>query len=223
MNLPEQLRRTVGDDGFLRVGARVEDNSGRDLYRMFAPQFAYGRHRGPLPKYAHSAAVLIALIPSADGGWEIPLTLRPSEMLDHAGQVSLPGGRAESHETPWVTACREFNEELGCCTDRLLPVGKLKPLYVYASRHHVRPVIASIAERPVFQPNPEEVAELLFLKLEDLLLRDAMSIGTMQRGKSEFEAPGFRVGEYFVWGATAMILGEFRQIVRNHLQLGIQG
>jgi len=74
----------------------------------------------------------------------------------------------------------------------------------------------------VFQPNPQEVAELLFLKLEDLLLPDAMSIGTMQRGKSEFEAPGFRVGEHFVWGATAMILGEFRQILRNHPRLGFQ-
>jgi len=220
MNLPEQLRRTVDDEGYLRAGTSAEDHSGRDLYRTFAPQFAYGRHRGPLPKYAHSAAVLIALIPGADGCWEIPLTLRPSEMLDHAGQVSLPGGRAERHETPWDTACREFSEELGCGKDRLLPVGKLKPLYVYASRHHVRPVIASATERPVFQPNPEEVAELLFLKLDDFLLPDAMSIGTMQRGKSEFEAPGFRVGEHFVWGATAMILGEFQQILRNHLRLG---
>jgi 8-oxo-dGTP pyrophosphatase MutT (NUDIX family) len=206
-NLPELLRRKI---------SQQEDAEGHcAAHRDLAPQYAYGRHRGPAPRFAHQAAVLISLVPAAGSEWFIPLTLRPTQMADHGGQISLPGGRSDSGESVWRTACREFGEELGCTTEYLQPVGQLKPLYVYASRHMVTPIVGVCSLRPTFHPNPDEVAELIQLPLRDLIADDAIKVGTMLRGNVQYDAPGFRIGEHFVWGATAMVLAELRSLVRE--------
>ena len=206
-NLPELLRR--------RMSKLDMSKSLCEAHRELAPQYAYGRHRGPAPKFSHPAAVLICLIPMSSSEWTIPLTLRPTQMADHGGQVSLPGGRSDSGETVWRTACREFGEELGCTTEYMEPICELTPLYVFASRHLVTPVVAVSSLRPSFLPNPDEVAELIFLPLRELMSDDAVIVGTLQRGNVQFDAPGFRVGGHFVWGATAMVLGQLRHIVRD--------
>ena len=206
-NLPELLRRHI---------AKSEGNNGHCIaHRELAPQYAYGRHRGPAPRYSHPAAVVVCLIPLSGTEWTIPLTLRPAQMADHGGQVSLPGGRSNAGETVWRTACREFGEELGCTTEFMQPVGELTPLYVYASRHTVTPIVAASSLRPSFRPNPDEVAELIFLPLHDLIADASSSVGTLKRGSVQFDAPGYRVGNHFVWGATAMVLGQLRTMVRE--------
>jgi 8-oxo-dGTP pyrophosphatase MutT (NUDIX family) len=182
-----------------------------DAYRELAPRYSYGRHRGPHPRYAHRAAVMIGLIPNEEEEWFIPLTLRPPQMIDHAGQVSLPGGRSEATESAWHTASRELTEELGCSTTSLRSVAEFPSVYVFASRHQVTPVFGVFDSPVTFSPNPAEVAELILLPLTFLLSESAVSIGVLQRGTVQYEAPGFRVGSHFVWGATAMILGEFRR------------
>ena len=208
-NLPELLRRRI---------AKVGTGSNRiDSHRELAPHYAYGRHRGPAPRYSHPAAVLLCLIPVSGSDWTIPLTLRSAQMVDHGGQVSLPGGRSDSGETAWRTACREFGEELGCTTEYMQPICELTPLYVYASRHMVTPILAASSLRPSFKPNEDEVAELIFFPLRDLIADEAISVGTLKRGTVQFDAPGFRVGNHFVWGATAMVLGQLRNMVRELL------
>jgi len=134
-------------------------------------------------------------------------------MSDHGGQISLPGGRAETNETPWRTACREFGEELGCSSGYLQPLGTLTPLYVFASNHLVTPNVSVGSLRPAMHPNPKEVAQVIQLSVSELISDTISSMGTMRRGTAEFEAAGFRVGEHFVWGATAMILAELRELI----------
>lgn len=201
-NLPDQLRR--------KLDSRPADHR---AHREFAPQYAFGRHRGPAPRSAHRASVMIALIPGRAGEWSIPLTLRPSQMTDHAGQVSLPGGRAESGETVWRTACREFGEELGCTTEYLQPLGLLTPLYVFASHHFVTPNLSVSSLRPTMNPNPKEVAQVIHLSVSQLISDTINTVGTMRRGTAEFDAVGFHIADHFVWGATAMILAELRQLI----------
>lgn len=204
-NLPQLIRQKM---------AALDDRMRKNRSHVaLTPDLAYGRHRGPAPRYAHPAAVLVTLVPITGSEWTIPLTLRPTQMADHGGQVSLPGGRSDSGETVWQTACREFAEELGCTTESLQLIGQLKPVYVYASRHMVTPMVGVCATRPSFRPNPDEVAELIFMPLKDLISDEAISVGTMRKGNVQFEAPGFRIGEHFVWGATAMVLADLRDIV----------
>lgn len=175
-----------------------------------APRYAYGRHRGPSPFFSHRAAVLVSLVPDPTHGWVIPLTLRSSRMADHAGQISLPGGRTEPNEAAWQTATRELEEELGCKTCSLQPLRELSPIYIYASKHWVTPVSGVFHSTPQFHPNPDEVAELIMLPISHLLEPNSIGNMTIPRSTGSFEAPGFSIGDHFVWGATAMILAEFR-------------
>src|SRR5579875_539408 len=48
------------------------------------------------------AAVLVPLVEREDG-WFVVLTLRSADLADHAGQISLPGGRIEPSD-PDATA-----------------------------------------------------------------------------------------------------------------------
>lgn len=204
--------------------ARMQVEHGRyrgdefDAYAMMAPQYAYGRHRGPAPRQTLKAAVLIALIKGDDGKWSVPLTLRPAQLQDHAGQVSLPGGRSERREDARATAYREFDEELGWSSAHLTFLGTLSPIYVYASRHRVIPCVAFSEANPTFHPNADEVAELLLFPIDKLMDPNSIDVGILQRGTMQFKAPGYWIGEHFVWGATAMILTEFREILYQIFQ-----
>ncbi|MCY3007249.1 MAG: CoA pyrophosphatase [Planctomycetota bacterium] len=185
------------------------------------PQISYGRHRGPAPVSSHPAAVLMALLPnpssqskpfqdqSFQGAWAIPLTLRPANMADHAGQVSFPGGRCQKGESPEQAACREYSEELGCPSERIELIGALPAMYVYASRHQVVPLLGIGCDMPAMRPNPDEVSQVLFLPLEQLMLLHP-SVRTIQRGAMLVETLGFWLEGHWVWGATAMMLADLK-------------
>ena len=79
-----------------------------------------------------------------------------------------------------------------------------------------RPTEARVCSlRPSFRPNPNEVAELILMPLRDLIADEAITVGIMRKGSIEYVAPGFHVGEHFVWGATAMVLAELRTTIRD--------
>ena len=77
-----------------------------------SPELSYGRHAGPAPHTARSAAVVLLLFRRA-GRWHLPLTERPLTLAHHAGQISLPGGAVDHGESSIEAARRELKEELG--------------------------------------------------------------------------------------------------------------
>lgn len=214
-------------------------NASRNAQRQMAPEFAFGRHRGPAPRNAHHAAVLICLTPrnfvSPETNqkrfeWTIPLTVRARGLHDHGGQIALPGGRLEPGEESWEAARREYREELFSQVNaanaeapirderpfsKLEYLGPLSPIYVYASNNQVDVFVAAETTLPDYSPSSDEVEQVLLVPLSFLMREDAFVIGTMGRGSTTFEAPGYRFGEHFIWGATAMILAEFIDVVRQ--------
>jgi 8-oxo-dGTP pyrophosphatase MutT (NUDIX family) len=189
-------------------------------HRQAAPQLAYGRHRGPVPLETRPAAVLIALCPSPVG-WRIPLVLRPVALPHHGGQIGLPGGRMEAGETPEQAALREFQEELQPLGAPPEILGRLSEVYVFASGHRVFPLVAWYEQMPTFDPDPREVARLLWLELTPLCdpaawqtRRIARTISAVPLAAAiEYAAPGIEIEDHLVWGATAMILSELRAVV----------
>lgn len=181
---------------------------GVEAHRRFAPEMAYGRHRGPIAASAHRAAVVVALV-VGDEGLRFPLILRSDSHHDHhRGQISLPGGRLDGNELSWHGAKREFAEELGADSESLRLTTQLTPLYVYASNHSVQPFVAHWERPGPFKPNPDEVAELIWVSIAQLTDPSNVHLAKMLRGNCTYNAAGFRFGEHFVWGATAMILAE---------------
>lgn len=179
-----------------------------------APEFAYGRHRGPVSVGVHRAAVCLCVLPDADQWW-IPLTVRSKQLSDHGGQISLPGGRLETDEGAFQAARREFREELGTALDEGTLLGMLTPLYVYGSHHYVEVCVAALDRRPDFSPDAQEVAEAILLPVRSLLNAEDKIVATMQRGTARYEAPAYRYAGHIIWGATAMILAEFAEVVRR--------
>ena len=157
---------------------------------------------------------MLLLYPHEDQ-WYLPLTLRPETLSDHPGQISLPGGALEDNETAYEAALRELGEELGVSPAEVEPVGRLSPLYVFASNFLVTPWLARTHHRPEFVPCEHEVAEILYLPLSQLL--DVRSYGShnFDRSGVTFRAPHIQLQHHRIWGATAMILGELTALLEE--------
>lgn len=168
------------------------------------------RGREPTP-----AAVLMPLI-LRDQGMTLLLTQRTAHLNDHAGQVSLPGGRVDEGDSNAVeTALRETEEEVGLHRRHIEVLGSL-PDYVTGTGFRVTPVVA--LAHPPFELNadPFEVAEIFEVPLAYMLdghnhqRRSVDFPGAMGR-RSFYTMP---YGRYFVWGATAGMLRNLFHFLR---------
>lgn len=163
-------------------------------------------------------SVLILLYPY-EGRILFPLTKRPEYAGAHSGQVSLPGGKAEIGETAEQTALREGEEEIGVRPSGVEVLGRLSDFFVIPSNFVVSPVVAWQPERTPFTPDPVEVVRILEGTIEDLIREDAVQTREILAARTyPMIAPHFLIEEEIVWGATAMILNEFRLIIREVLQ-----
>lgn len=184
---------------------------GRRAQARFEPELAFGRHAGPAPASARSAAVVLLLYQHA-GEWLVPLTVRPEHLSNHAGQVSLPGGLVEPGETTAAAALRELEEELSVAAGEVTLLGTLSPLYLYVSDFLITPHVAAAANRPAFHPSEFEVAEILEMPLS--MLAESSEPARVLRGFKQlrFHAPAVHLAGHEVWGATAMILSELAAV-----------
>lgn len=185
---------------------------GASAQRRMQPELSFGRHFSPPPTTARPAAVLVLLCPTQEG-WTVPLTLRPDDLADHPGQISLPGGAVEDGESTSETALRELREELGVASSGIELLGPLSKLYLYHSDFLIWPWLAVTRNKPIWRPNPREVAELIELPLAMISpVNQPATLNHEQRGL-RFRAPCYRWRRHAIWGATAMILAELGELV----------
>jgi len=163
---------------------------------------------GDFPTDARIAAGLLLLYPGARGA-SIPLTVRASGLSRHAGQVSLPGGATDPGETLTQAALREAHEEIGLDPAAVRILGELTPVHVLVSGFTLHPVVGLTHSRPSFRPAAHEVETIVEVSIEDLKDASRIRQGTRSREGVAIEYPYFDLMGHQVWGATAMILGEF--------------
>ncbi len=175
---------------------------------------------GPIkPKFEHQVqpkpgSVLILLY-EEEGKILFPLTKRPDYLGTHGGQISLPGGKAEPGESIIDTALREAEEEIGVSVKQIEILGTLSEFFVIPSNFMVTPVVGFLKGSPMFNPDPKEVVKVLHGSLDELVRDDAVHTKEILAAKMfPMMAPHFEIEEEVVWGATAMILNEFRMVVR---------
>ena len=195
---------------------------GRSAQRQFAHELSYGRHFWQNAHEAVPAAVAVVLMQYQDQ-WQLPLTLRPTHLPSHAGQVCLPGGRLELGESAEQAALREVQEELNLPQACLNVLGQLSPLYLYVSNFYVTPFVTVFVSTPTtpayaIAPNPAEVAELIWLPLRDLIdpsKRKTSQYSSEAHADVRFQAPYFDIYGHRVWGATAMMLSELAAVLSD--------
>lgn len=163
---------------------------------------------------------VLILLYQQDGVIRFPLIKRQEYAGTHSGQVSLPGGKAEANEDPVQTALREAEEEIGVNGRNVRVLGRLTNFFVIPSNFMVTPVIGAIEGLPDFVPDPHEVAKIFHANVADLLREDAVLVKEiLVAGQYTMRAPHFDIGGEVVWGATAMILNEFRMVLQDIVKL----
>lgn len=182
---------------------------GVEAQLRFAPVPPRGNWKpGHFPPDARIAAGLLLLYPGPHG-ISLPLTVRASGLRRHAGQISLPGGARDPGETLAQAALREAHEEISVNPASVRVLGELTPVHVLVSGFTLHPIVAITDHRPAFSPAPYEVEEVLEVSLDDLQDASRIRQGTRMREGIAVEYPYFDLFGHQVWGATAMVLGEF--------------
>ncbi len=152
------------------------------------------------------AAVLVPLY--VDGGeLHAVLTERRQELRRHAGEVSFPGGRQDAGDPDLqATALREAEEEIGLPSPAVEVVGALRPTPTIATGYAIYPFVGVIEPGMTWTLSALEVARVLELSLRDL--RDGYKRRRLIRRGIPILTDTYTVGEHFIWGATARILGD---------------
>jgi 8-oxo-dGTP pyrophosphatase MutT (NUDIX family) len=161
------------------------------------------------------SAVLVALFEEG-GEAHVILTRRSLKLRSHRGEIALPGGRSDEHETPVETALRESEEEVGLAPALVNPVGWLSPIVTFASGSAIWPVVGVLEGRPALTADPAEVERVFTISLAELLADDVF---LEERWRRENHRPSTDADGYFpiyffqvpgdvVWGATARVLTE---------------
>ena len=158
------------------------------------------------------AAVMVLLFPDPELVHTVFIK-RNAYPGPHSAQVAFPGGLYEQDDaTLEQTALRETREETGI--DSPIDIlGKMTPLYIPVSNIHVTPYVGWADDRPVFEPDPEEVQYLIKVPVEDLFRKDNKRKEIIKRHDMEFMTPYFLIHSEKIWGATAMMLSEFMALV----------
>jgi 8-oxo-dGTP pyrophosphatase MutT (NUDIX family) len=160
------------------------------------------------------AAVLVPIV-DRPGGLTVLLTRRSAHLPDHAGQISFPGGGIDACDTD-AEACalREAEEEIGLARRHVALVGRLDT-YLVRTGFSVVPVVGLL--RPPFELRAEagEVDEIFEVPL-GFFLEPASRVlhSRIFRGAERFFY-AYPYGDYYIWGATAGILSNLCEVLRE--------
>jgi 8-oxo-dGTP pyrophosphatase MutT (NUDIX family) len=161
------------------------------------------------------AAVLMLLYPK-NGKTTLVLIVRNTYKGVHSAQIAFPGGKYESDDENFQnTALRETYEEVGVDPQRINVIMPFTSLYIPVSNYLVNPFLGVSTEEIVFTPDKKEVAEIIELPLLDLLNDNLIvDFNLILSDASAVAVPAFKIGQHMVWGATAMMLNELKEVIK---------
>lgn len=145
---------------------------------------------------------------------KFPLTVRNEYEGIHSAQISFPGGKKELFENLEQTAKRETFEEIGVEESKIHLTKKMSNLYIPVSNFYVHPFVGKLEQTPIYKIDKKEVKELLICSLDELLSTKIEKHPIKIKNNTIF-TPCFKIQNQIIWGATAMILNEFKEIVNN--------
>ena len=162
-----------------------------------------------------AAAVLIPII-TREASLSVLLTERSSDLKQHAGQISFPGGRMDATDSDIrATALRETHEEVGIDPANVEIIGYLDPNPTVTG-YAVTPVVALVELQQELIIDPLEVKSVFEVPLPFVL-----DEGNQKSAEREFEGvmvpiAEFNFGQYRIWGATASMLIQFRKFLLDN-------
>jgi 8-oxo-dGTP pyrophosphatase MutT (NUDIX family) len=207
-------------DLFLKTIPKIQNAKllGEEAHIKMAPKERIAMMKGfdatiSKPK---KACILMLLYPKLNKT-HLVLILRASYNGVHSSQVAFPGGRVEDFDVNYrATALRETHEEIGIISDKIEIIKDFTSIYIPPSNFMVYPFLGYSKEELIFKIAPEEVSGIIELPIEFFLEDSILSSQIMNTSYMDFrEVSGFQIEEYFVWGATAMMLSELKEVLKS--------
>lgn len=167
----------------------------------------------------NKAGVMAVFYPDTEHITHLVLILRKTYRGVHSNQVGFPGGRVELTDKDLEhTALRETEEEVGIPQGDIRVIKQLTKLYIPPSDFWVHPFMGYTNRTPRFIPQESEVEKVLEVNLDEFM--DSKSIIQKKLSTSyakEIEVPAFLLSGHVVWGATAMMLSEVKELLKGVL------
>lgn len=166
---------------------------------------------------SRKAAVLVLFYPSENNETRFVLILRKTYKGVHSAQVGFPGGKWEEGDIDFqATALRETQEEVGIPEEHIQVLKKLTEIYIPPSNFFVQPYLGTTHRKPAFVLQEEEVEAIIevpFTEFMDEGVKITKALTTSYA--NEIEVPAFLLQHHVVWGATAMMLNEVREMLKQ--------
>jgi 8-oxo-dGTP pyrophosphatase MutT (NUDIX family) len=188
-----------------------EDATRRNIAARCAA-FARAPASEPVAALKRAAVAIVLVEAVASGGTALLLTRRAAGLRAHRSQWALPGGRCDEGETQPQAALRELHEELGLELGAGDVLGLLDD-YPTRSGYLITPVVVWAAGNGVISPNPEEVASVHRIALDDIAAEEAFSFTTIP--ESTRRVIRFHHGGQFIHAPTAALLYQFREVLEG--------
>ena len=170
-------------------------------------------------KNAKRAGVLALFYPDASKQTHLALILRKTYKGVHSAQIGFPGGKFESQDkTLKNTALRETFEEIGIAECNIEIIKQMTQVYIPPSNFYVQPFIGVTSQIPKFIKQDEEVEDVIEVSLSHFLDDNIVISKFVETSYTiKAEVPAFELNGHVVWGATAMMLSEIKDILREVL------
>ena len=164
------------------------------------------------------AAVMMLLYPK-NSLTHLVLIIRNTYPGVHSSQIAFPGGKVEKFDVSLQqTALRETWEEIGVVPEKINIIRSFSDVYIPPSNFLVYPFLGICSEELIFTPEPNEVAGILEVSLNDFLNEKNVKSKVIATSYSkETAVPVFIMADYVVWGATAMMLSELKEVLKKVL------
>jgi len=161
------------------------------------------------------AGVMALFYPGDQAETHFLLTLRANYPGTHSSQISFPGGKIEKGDKDLAhTALRETCEETGVDPKAITIKKALSEMFIPPSNFLVQPYLGFSHTQPKFKPN-HEVEKIIQVRLSDLLNDDAIGIKNLTTSyMKKIDVPCFYFDQNVVWGATAMMLSEIKDLIK---------
>lgn len=168
---------------------------------------------------AKKAGVLALFYPNNQQETMLVLILRKTYKGVHSAQVGFPGGKIEKQDfSIEAAALRETYEEIGVPVHHVEVLRQLTAVYIPPSNFYVQPFIGISKTTPVFVKQEDEVEAIIEVPLQHFFDEQVVTTRKVSTSyKVDVEVPAFQLNDHIVWGATAMILSEIKDLLKQLL------
>lgn len=205
---------------FLKYVPKIEKEKllARDAHMKMAPleRVSSLSEENYYDKNPRKAAVMMLFYPK-DKQTHLVLIVRNTYPGIHSSQIAFPGGKVELEDVSLAhTALRETHEEIGVHPEKITVVKAFSEIYIPPSNFLVAPFLGISHVELTFTEQEDEVAGIIELPIIEFMNEDNIVLKRMNTSYADdIEVPAFKIKDHYVWGATAMMMSELKEVLKR--------